>query len=127
VGSKWDNAFYTSAIVYDCKVNILVDSGSTASILSNITFERRNAEKILQPDPHRLSDVSGNEILTYDLSCLPVTMRSQIYQQRFIVCNLHQGDLSGQDFLLENIQKINYESLVSHTKDHNEIQYWVGG
>ena len=122
MGSKWDNGFYTSATVYDCKVNFLIDSGSTASILSKIVFDRMNAENNLLPDPHRLSDVSGNEILTYGSSCLPVTIGSQIYQQRFIVCNIHQEGILGQDFLLENIQKINYQRLVLHTKDHNEIQ-----
>jgi hypothetical protein len=103
VGSKWDNRFYTSATVFGCKVNFLIDSESTASIFSNIVFDTMNTENNLLPDPRRLSEVSGNEIPTYGSSCLLVTIGSQTYQQRFIVCNIHQEAILGQDLVGEKI------------------------
>ena len=54
-------------------------------------------------------------------------MEDEIFQQKFFICNIDQDGILGQDFLLKEIEKVNYKRMVLHTCQNKEIQCWIGG
>lgn len=69
-----------------------------------------------------ISDVSGKRLAAYGSLCLPIKLGSPVFQQAFIVCDICQDGILGQDFLLNHIQKVNYKHLVLLTNEQEEIQ-----
>ncbi|VDI36317.1 Hypothetical predicted protein [Mytilus galloprovincialis] len=51
----------------------------------------------------------------------------EIFSQNFMICNINQDGILGQDFLLKEVSKVNYQRMVLHTIHNQEIQCWIGG
>lgn len=125
----WDNGFYTLGIIFDMSIFFLIDSGSTASILSLHVFNKLPSEvwSSLTPIDVVINDVNGNRINTIGTLTLKVTLGVESFSQIFLVCEVEQDGIIGQDFLVNSIGKINYRTMVLHTVNNNEIQCWIGG
>lgn len=61
---NWDNGFYTNGLIFGFPVNFLIDSGSTASILSIDVYEKlpSNVWCSLEPNKSEIFDVNGNKV-----------------------------------------------------------------
>jgi len=125
----WDNGFYTNGLIYNFSVNFLVDSGSTASVITTDIFEKlpSNLWCLLVPNKSEISDVNGNNVSSIGSITLDIKLGQEIFSQTFLVCNISQDGILGQDFLLKQVSKGNYKRMVHHTHDNNEIQCWIGG
>ena len=77
MNDQWDNGFYASGKINDCEIYLLVDSGSTASIISKVIFDKLNLDCNVEPIAINIADVSGNRISTYGVVSLPVTLGSE--------------------------------------------------
>lgn len=70
----WDNGFYTNGFIYNFSVNFLVDSGSTASVITTDIFEKlpSNLWCLLVPNKSEISDVNGNNVSSIDSLTLDI-------------------------------------------------------
>ena len=125
----WDNGFYTNGLIYNFSVNFLVDSGSTASVITTDIFEKlpSNLWCLLVPNKSEISDVNGNNVSSIGSITLDIKLGQEIFSQTFLVCTISQDGILGQDFLLKQVSKVNYKRMVLHTHNNKEIQCWIGG
>ena len=62
-----------------------------------------------------ISDVRGQKISKNRSLSFPIKLCSSFYTQTFIVCDICQDEILGQDFLLYNVRKITYQCLMLST------------
>ncbi|CAG2230871.1 unnamed protein product [Mytilus edulis] len=126
---NWDNGFYTNGLIFGFPVNFLIDSGSTASILSIDVYEKlpSNVWCSLVPNKSEIFDVNGNKVFAIGSIILELMLGQEIFSQNFMICNINQDGILGQDFLLKEVSKVNYQRMVLHTIHNQEIQCWIGG
>lgn len=48
------------------------------------------------------------------------------YHQNFLICDISQDGILGQDYLLSHVKKIDYQQMVLHTGQCGEIKCWIG-
>ncbi|CAC5426210.1 Transposon Ty3-I Gag-Pol polyprotein [Mytilus coruscus] len=126
---NWDNGFYTNGLIYGFPVNFLIDSGSSASILSIDVYEKlpSNVWCSLIPNKSEIFDVNGNKVFAIGSIILELMLGQEIFSQNFMICNINQDGILGQNFLLKEVSKVNYQRMVLHTIHNQEIQCWIGG
>ena len=126
---KWDNGFYTRGFIQDIPLDVLIDNGSTTTILSNhmfIQMMHRKKDLELQHAECTLYDVNGNPLQLHGkLTCI-LTLGSADYRLNCLICNISQDAILGQDFLLQYVSKIDYKKQILTTEFGN-IQCWIGG
>ena len=74
----------------------------------------------------QLKDANGNNIHIYGEIDLTVLFDKSEFSHRFLICDLNQDGILGQDFLLKHVNKINLKNVTLHTKDNKEIKCWIG-
>ncbi|KAK3105934.1 hypothetical protein FSP39_008949 [Pinctada imbricata] len=74
----------------------------------------------------QLKDANGNNIYIYGESEFTVLFNKGEFSHRFLICDLNQDGILGQDFLLKHVNKINLKNVTLHTKDNKEIKCWIG-
>ena len=96
----WNNEFYTNGLIYNFSVNFLVDSGSTASVITTDIFEKlpSNLWCLLVPNKSEISDVNGNNVSSIGSITLDIKLGQEIFSQTFLVCTISQDGILGQDF-----------------------------
>ncbi|CAC5418989.1 unnamed protein product [Mytilus coruscus] len=107
----------------------LAHNGSTSSIL-NYKIYRQLADilknTILEPSTYKLFDVNGNPLCSYGTLKQILTLGKADFNTEFLVCDIKQDAILGQNFLLDHIDKIDYKRQVLSTKDI-DIHCWIGG
>jgi len=96
----WDNGFYTNGLIYNVSLNFLGDSDSTVSAITTEIFERlpSNLWCSLVPSKSDISDVNGNTVSSIGSITLDIKLGQEIFSQAFLVCNISQDGIHGQDF-----------------------------
>ena len=86
----WDNGFYTIGDISDEQINFLIDSGSTASIISCKIFENfpKGIKSLVTSMNSDIQDVNGNAIENIGSLVLDVYFGTEIFPQKFIVCKI---------------------------------------
>ncbi|CAC5425538.1 unnamed protein product [Mytilus coruscus] len=142
---QWDNGLYTNGTISGYKLDFLIDTGSTVSLISNqvqkdisqssqdvnqeylsngIKTNSFNFPNIESPqDVYSLQNVNGTNLTTYGMVNLEFSLRSAIFRHQFIVCDITPDAILGQDFLL--VKKIDYRSHILQT-ENSDIKCWVG-
>jgi hypothetical protein len=109
---KWDNGFYTEGYIHNLPLQMLIDNGSTCSILNHRIYlkllDTTKDKPILQPSSCMLFDVNGNPLQLHGCFRQTLTLGEGSYELDFLVCNIYQDAILGQDFLLEHIDKIDF-------------------
>ena len=130
-GELWDNGFYVKGYIDDQPLDILIDNGSTTTILSNRIF--RNVKEIkedtdffLEPTENKLHDVNGNPLKTYGKLHFTLKLGNAEYDMRSLVCEIDQDAILGQDFLLQNVERIDYKRQILSTPE-GQFKCWIGG
>ncbi|KAK3095877.1 hypothetical protein FSP39_020233 [Pinctada imbricata] len=128
ISRKWGNGIYIHGKVWETDIEFLVDSGSTVSIVSIQTFDKLTfkTQMSLSDVTVNISDASGNKIHAYGAAYLPITFGKSIYHQKFLVCDVAQSAILGQDFMLEHVRKLDFQKLSLLTHDFQEINCWTG-
>ncbi|VDI68622.1 Hypothetical predicted protein [Mytilus galloprovincialis] len=124
-----ENQFHDSINGLTRRISQLEDNGSTSSIL-NYKIYRQLADvlknAILEPSTYKLFDVNGNPLCSYGTLKQKLTLGTADFNTEFLVCDIKQDAILGQDFLLDHIDKIDYKRQILSTKD-TDIRCWIGG
>ena len=106
----------------------MIDSGSTVSILSKKSYEKLGVDLPKLPiNSPPIYDVNDNEIHTYGVYNIQIQLQNNSYKQTFLVCDIEQDGIIGQNFLLKYVNKINLKTQRLIMEDKSEIQCWLGG
>ena len=108
----YDNGLYTRGYIKTLPLDVSVDNGSTSTLLgykvykkltetSNLQIELENAE-------YKLYDVNGKELRLHEILPYELLLGSTSYKVKFLVCSIDIDVIFGQDFLIENVTKIDY-------------------
>ena len=104
--SVWDNGLYAKGVVEGVSIKFLVDSGSTATVLSKYSFDRMGGESMV--DLHKKSivmqGVDGKNINVYGYANIGIFFDESHLLHTVIVCDITPEGILGQDFLLKHIK-----------------------
>ena len=127
-GGKWDNGFYTKGFIKDIPLHVLIDNGSTCSLLSRKKYLQiaESGEGKLENTNFKLFTANGNPIKLYGSMQETITLGDAEYTIELLVGDIQQDAILGQDFLLEHIDRIDYRSQLLTSKN-TEIPCWIGG
>ena len=132
IGDKhehYDSCYYTKCTVSNCKMNCLIDNGSTTSLISVHQYNKiiTNSRPSLQSISYSLLDVNGKPINVYGKAEFEFCFENgQKYNIPAIVCEVEVDGILGQDFLCGNIKTIDYENDELVTKC-GKIRLYPGG
>jgi len=120
---------YAKAEVSNIDVEFLVDSGSTASLLSKHLFDRiNNVQQIpLYQKGTKIQGVNGAVVKSYGYADIDILFGSREIKQTVIVCDIRPEGVLGQDFVLKHIKNWNFDSMSMLTRQSEEIRCHFGG
>ena len=101
--SKAGNGFNICGIVCGRKINFLLDSGSTASLLSSAEYRKLPPELSpnLQPTNMSVVDLTGHVLLVHGIGQFQVCLEDVPHKATSLVVDKDLPVILGQDFLLE--------------------------
>lgn len=127
--SIWDNGLYATGVIQGEAVDFLVDSGSTATLISKRAFDKIDGEhtiRLIKGTIH-MQGVDGKNIEVYGRAELNICFESSQINQPVIVCDITPEGILGQDFLMKHIKTWDLETLSLKTKHNAIIKLEVGG
>ena len=126
--TRWDNGFYVDCNLLDVHAAFLVDSGSTATLVSKELFQSRVKEKRprLIPMRDKVRGANGGDIEVLGIADIPLELGGVCFFQTAIVCGILPDGILGQDFMLKSASRIDYKKMLIETSV-NTIPCWVGG
>ena len=106
----------------------MVDSGSTATLVSKKLFQSISKEKRPQLIPMRdkVRGANGGDIEVLGIADLPLELGGVCFFQTAIVCGILPDGILGQDFMLKFASRIDYRKMLIETSV-NTIPCYVGG
>ena len=124
----WDNGFYVGCKLGELSLKLLVDSGSTSTLISHRIFEKMNNQNkpILVQENRIVHDVNGISLQVFGCTDLNMKIGNSVYTHKVIICEMAPDGILGQDFLLQHVKKIDYQSHRMHTFQ-DIVQCWTGG
>ena len=127
--SVWDNGLYATGIVEGVAVEFLVDSGSTATLLSKDSFDKMGGERTL--DLHQKSivmqGVDGKNINVYGYTNINISFDANHVLHTVIVCDITPEGILGQDVLLKHIKTWDLDVPCLRTRQNTVIPLATGG
>lgn len=122
-----DNGLYTKSVLFGQEVILLIDSGSSTTLLSKRVFDR--IEPSLRPEliatKHRLQGANGKDIMVLGRVRTTLMLGKGCFDVEAIVCDIIPDGILGQDFLLQHASKIDYDETTIYT-DRANISCWIG-
>ena len=125
---KWDNGLYIRGTIQSIPVDILVDSGSTSTLVSHLLYQRfpdENQPGLQQADVSFVG-IDGSKLIHHGIATVEIQIGDSRYFHPVVVCDIDQDTVRGQDFLLRHVKKIDYKKL-ELTTNNDVIQCWIGG
>lgn len=91
----------------------MIDSGSTSTIISSKTYELLpdNSKPELERSNLVLKGVNGIQLETLGITTFEITFNDHKEQQTAIICNIKQPAILGQNFLIRNVDRIDYRKV----------------
>ena len=109
--SVWDNGLYAEGVIGGVRVDFLVDSGSTATLLSKQAFDKMAPGSIdLQQKSIVMQSVDGKNIKVYGSAEVNISFDDSHMRHTVIVCDITPEGILGQDFLLKHIKTWDLET-----------------
>lgn len=126
--SKWDNGLYVDCCLLGTSSTFLIDSGSTATLLSDrIYFSIPEHQRPrLNELTHMVKGANGADISVHGYTDIDLELGGSSFKQSIIVCDILPDGVLGQDFLLKFANKIDYKKLTIDT-GVARIPCWIGG
>ena len=120
---------FVSTIVGGVKVDFLLDSGSTATLLSQRIYEAipQECRPTLVNVSTDLVSANGTPMQSYGIAKLVFSLGDQKFSIHAIICDMQSDAILGQDFNLKHIKSINFERNHLLTKDDICIPFRLGG
>lgn len=125
--NEWNNGFYTSCKIGDVKVDLLVDSGSSCTLLSNKIYQSLDSasKDTLCHENIAMKDVKGSNINVQGTANVVFKLGNFEYRHPVIVCDILPDGILGQDFMLKHVKSVDYENYMLHTAN-DQINCWIG-
>lgn len=125
---KWDNGFYISGFLNGLSIDFLFESGSTSNIISSKTYEvlSENSKPELARSDLVLQGVNGVQLQTLGIAAFEITFKDQKEQQTAIICDIELPAILGQDFLIRNVDRIDYRKMEMKV-GNSLLPCWVKG
>ena len=100
------------------KINFLLDSSSTAKLLSSAEYRKLPPELSpgLQPTNMSVEDLNGHALLVHGIGQFQVCLEDVPHKATLLVVDMDLPAILGQDFLLEFVDHINYKTKLLHTE-----------
>ncbi len=102
--TAWDNGFYVTAIIWkEHSLDLLVDTGSTVTMISIATYRRLSKGRniALMPTNFELKSVDGSLIHVEGQLKLNLSFNGTVDRfHRIVVADIHQDAILGNDFLI---------------------------
>lgn len=122
---KWDNGVYISGFLNGLSIDFLIDSGSTSNIISSKTYELLPENS--KPELARSDLVlQGVQLQTLGIAAFEITFKDQKEQQTAIICDIELPAILGQDFLIRNVDRIDYRKMEMKV-GNSLLPCWVNG
>lgn len=122
---KWDNGVYISRFLNGLSIDFLIDSGSTSNIISSKTYELLPENS--KPELARSDLVlQGVQLQTLGIAAFEITFKDQKEQQTAIICDIELPAILGQDFLIRNVDRIDYRKMEMKV-GNSLLPCWVNG
>ena len=125
---SFDNGFYTNCKICGVNAHYLIDSGSTSTLLSHRIYQKidPSLRPQLKANKFKVKNVNGIDINVYGHANISIKLGKNEYFHQVIVCDISPDGILGQDFMLEHVEKIDYEKYMLHTET-GQISCWLGG
>ena len=124
-----DNGMFISTCIAGINVDFLLDSGSTASLLSDKIYYA--IPKEIRPElVHTdiiLHGVNGSPVKSFGVATLVITLEGTNLEIPAIVCDMKSDAILGQDFNLKYVKTINFQKNHLITQDDLCIPFKIGG
>lgn len=107
--------------------NRFLDSGSTSTIISSKTYEFLPDDSKPELARSDLKGVNGVHLQTLGMVTFEITFKDQKKkQQTAIICDIEQPAILGQDFLIKNVDRIDYRKMEIKV-GNNSLPCWIKG
>ncbi len=126
--TKWDNGLYVDCHLLGTHSTFLIDSGSTATLLSDrVYFSIEDCDRpTLTPMTQKVKGANGVDIDVQGYTDIMFELGGGCFKQSTIVCDILPDGVLGQDFLLKYASRIDYKRLLIDTSIAS-IPCWIGG
>ena len=127
--SVWDNGLYATGVIEGVSVEFLVDSGSTATLLSKESFDKMGGGHPI--DLHQrnivMQGVDGKNINVYGYANINISFDGNNVPHTAIVCDIKPEGILGQDFLLKHVKMWDLDVPCLRTRQNKVIPLATGG
>lgn len=124
----WDNGLYTRCKLLGKDFTVLVDNGSSATLISKRAYLSIDPES--RPQLRKMENpmlgANGQPIEVLGQIPTTITLEDSDFEVCAIICDIVPDGILGQDFLLKHATSIDYSNSTIYT-DINQIKCWVGG
>lgn len=123
-----DNGIFVEGTVSGLTIDFLIDSGSSATLLSHELYKTLPAEgrAPLHPVRVELKSVNGDTLRCYGKTEVDIALGSSTFKQTVIVCDIDLDAILGQDFILEHVNSIDLKHMRLLTPK-TDIPCFLGG
>lgn len=121
-----DNGFHITGVLGGVDVNFLLDSGSTASLLSYEEFRKIPEElcPVLQSTNVCVQDLNGHALPVHGIGRFYIYLEDVPHAVDLLVVDMDLSAILGQDFLLQYCHHIDYKTRILQTEKTN-VQCWI--
>lgn len=121
-----DNGFHITGVLGGVDVNFLLDSGSTASLMSYEEFRKIPKElcPVLQSTNVCVQDLNGHALPVHGIGRFYIYLEDVPHAVDLLVVDMDLSAILGQDFLLQYCHHIDYKTRILQTEKTN-VQCWI--
>ena len=124
-----DNGMFISTNIAGMNIDFLLDSGSTASLISNRIYYAipEHCRPELSKVEVELYGVNGSPVQNFGMTTLILTLEDTDIEVPAIVCEMKSDAILGQDFNLKHVKTINFNQNHLITNENICIPFKIGG
>ena len=125
-GPAGEDGIYLEGEIYGQKLTMLLDTGSSVSLMSIETWRRLKGPNMkLQTTEVKLKGVGGQPVATIGRKEIPITIGRTRVLQEVIVGACQDGMILGIDFLSRHVSRLNFPDLKIHIGNEEiEMTYY---
>lgn len=121
-----DNGLYVKGYINEKAVNFLLDSGSTATLISKNTFDKLGIESLSVRNKNiSIHGADGSNIKIYGKEQFQINLGQQIINHPVIVCNITTDGIIGQDFILKHAKQLDFDNLELVLRTGERVQCYA--
>lgn len=125
-GTMFDNGLYINGEINSKSVRFLVDSGSTATLLSKKAFDRLDI-KLLENMKLNIKSVNGSNIRVFGRIEFEIKFGKVNVKHPITVCDIDVDGIIGQDFILQHVRCWDMDTLKLKLRTGECIECFTSG